>query len=92
MPIPDAGPAASRIGVLAGRLSCSDDRYANLAERLGVDHGPVAEDVRADMEAEIDALVARAYGLTADDLRVMFRDFVDAALPDAHPAEVCCRP
>ena len=83
MPIPDAGPAASRIATLAGRLSCSDDRYADFAARLGVDHGPLPDDERADMEAEIDSLVARAYGLAADDLRVIFRDFVDAALPDA---------
>ena len=35
------------------------------------------------MEAEIDALVARAYGLSEADLVLIFGDFVEAALPTA---------
>lgn len=82
LPICKAASAAPRLAELAGRLSCVDDRYADLAERLGLDGvGPVEGDERAAVEAEIDALVARAYGLSEEDLLVIFEDFNEHALP-----------
>jgi len=66
---------------LAGCLSCVDDRYSDWAKRIGLDGvGPLDESVRPDMEAEIDALVAHAYGLSEADLTLIFSDFVEAAL------------
>jgi hypothetical protein len=84
LPVPDAGDASSRLVELAGRLSCVDERYADWASRIGLDGVSAGSQAdRAGMEAEIDALVARAYGLSEADLVLIFGDFVEAALPTA---------
>ena len=36
------------------------------------------------MRAEVDALVAQAYGLTEDELRFIFTDFTENAVPQAY--------
>lgn len=69
-----------QIGSLAARLSCVDDRFADFAAEAGVECGPLTEAERDDMRAEIDALVARAYGLTADELSFVFTDFTVKAV------------
>jgi len=82
--VPDAGQGAyRRVALLAATLSCVDRRYSDYARRAGVETGPVVDATRAEIEAEIDALVARAYGLTSANLRVIFGDFNEAALPAA---------
>ena len=73
-----------RIGTLAARLSCVDERFAEFAAEAGVEYGPLTEAERADLRAEIDALVARAYGLTADELRFIFTDFTENAVSPAY--------
>ena len=73
-----------RIGSLAARLSCVDKRFAEFAEEAGVECGPLTDVQRSDMRAEIDALVARAYGLTADELRFVFTDFTENAVSLAY--------
>ncbi len=84
LPIPDPGDAGARLVELAGRLSCVDDRYTDWASRIGLDGvGPADDDDQVGIEAEIDALVARAYGLSEADLVLIFGDFVEAALPAA---------
>ena len=57
------------IGKLAARLSCVDERFADFAAEAGVEFGEQTPTQRSDIRAEIDALVARAYDLTADELR-----------------------
>ena len=73
-----------RIGRLAARLSCVDGRFADFAVEAGVDWGEVAPMQRSDMRAEIDALVAHAYDLTIDELRFIFTDFTENAVPQAY--------
>lgn len=73
-----------RIGALAARLSCVDDRYAEFAAESGVECGPLADDERDDMLAEIDALVARAYGLTKDEMEFIFTDFTENSVDPAY--------
>lgn len=73
-----------RIGKLAARLSCVDERFAEFASEAGVEYGPLTEADRADLRAEIDALVADAYGLTADELRFIFTDFTENAVSPAY--------
>ena len=73
-----------RIGALAARLSCVDERFADFAADAGVPCGPVTDAQRQDMRAEIDALVARAYGLTEDELRFIFTDFTENAVSLAY--------
>jgi hypothetical protein len=81
LPIPDV---PDRVSDLAGRLSCVDDRYTDFAARAGVDCGPLAAEERTEFEAEIDALVAHAYGLSREQLEVIFNDFVEAAVPEPY--------
>ena len=68
-----------RIGELAARLSCADGRFEAFAEEAGVECGPLGEEEREAMRAEIDALTARGYGLGADELRFVFGDFTEQA-------------
>ena len=72
------------IGKLAARLSCVDERFAVFAAEAGVDCGELMVTQRNDMRAEIDALVAHAYGLTADELRFIFTDFTENAVPQVY--------
>ena len=77
-----------RIGALAARLSCGDDRFAAFAAAAGVECGPLTDGERAAYRAEIDALVAAAYGLTAADLAFIFADFTENAVSPAYRAAV----
>jgi hypothetical protein len=71
-----------RIVRAAARLSCVDDRFAVFAEATGVDCGPLLIEERAELRAEIDALVARACGLDTDELELVFSDFTLDAVPE----------
>ncbi len=73
-----------QIGKLAARLSCVDERFADFAAEAGVEYGPQTGAERDDMRAEIDALVARAYDLTEDELRFVFKDFTERAVTPAY--------
>jgi hypothetical protein len=68
----------------AARLSCVDERFSELAAAVGVEVGPLAEDQRARLRVEIDAQVARAWSLTAEDLEVLLADFTPQAVPPAY--------
>ena len=77
-----------RIGELAARLSCVDDRFAEFAAEAGVECGPLTDAQHNDKRAEIDALVAHAYGLTEDELRFIFTDFTENAVTPAYREKV----
>ena len=64
-----------RTVMLAGRLASSDDRFSNWAETVGVACGPLAEDEKFDMIHELDAVVARLYGLDERQLIHIFKTF-----------------
>ena len=77
-PIPRPGPddpLRRRVIALAGRLAAPDDRFAEWAERVGVEHGPLAPDVKDDHIHELDAVVAHLYGLSEDQLVHIFETF-----------------
>ena len=82
-PPPDNTPW-EHIGKLAARLSCVDERFAEFAAKTGVECGPLTDGQCNDMRAEIDALVARAYGLTVDELHFIFTDFTENAVSPAY--------
>ena len=86
-PPPDDTPW-EQISSLAARLSCVDDRFADFASEAEVECGPLTEAERDDMRAEIDALVARAYGLTADELGFVFTDFTEKAVSTVYRERV----
>ena len=73
-----------QIGRLAARLSSVDERFADFAKEAGVKCGPLTDTQRSNTRAEIDALVARAYGMTEDELRFIFTDFTENAVSPAY--------
>jgi hypothetical protein len=64
----------------AARLSCQDDRFIDFAASAGVACGPLDGDEATSLLVEIDALVAKAYRLSASDLGIIFDDFTEAAV------------
>jgi hypothetical protein len=75
--------AYEQIARAAARLSCPNDRFAAFAESTGVECGPLHPEERDELRAEIDALVAHAYGLDAEELELVFSDFtLDAVSED----------
>jgi hypothetical protein len=66
---------AGRVVALAGRLAAPDRRFAEWAAAVGVAHGPLPEDEKQDMIAELDALAARLYGLGERQLIHIFETF-----------------
>lgn len=72
----------------AARLSCADERFADFAAATGVEVGPLSDDERDRLRADIDARVARAWNLTADELDVVFSDFTLDAVPEAYRRRV----
>ena len=86
-PLPDNTPWES-IGKLAARLSCVDDRFEEFATEAGVECGELTPGQRNDMRAEIDTLVAHAYGLSADEMRFIFTDFTENAVPQTYRDQV----
>ncbi len=75
----------------AARLSAVDDRYADFAVATGVECGPLSDPERMQLRVEIDARVARAWRLTADDLGVIFDDFTADAVPPAYRSDLIDR-
>jgi hypothetical protein len=78
LPVPRPGrdhPLWQRVVALAGRLASPDDRFAGWAATLGVAAGPLSPDEKADMIQELDAVVARLYGLSESQLVHVFETF-----------------
>jgi hypothetical protein len=78
LPIPRperADPRWRRAVLLAGRLAAPDERFADWAAAVGVDHGPLAPDIKQDMINELDAVVAHLYGLDEAQLTHIFETF-----------------
>jgi hypothetical protein len=68
-------PLRVRIVQIAGSLAAVDKRFATWAKAVGVKVGSVKDDDKADLEAELDALVAHLYGLTRDQVEHIFKTF-----------------
>ena len=64
-----------RVVALAGRLAAPDDRFAEWADRLRVECGPVDADEKVDHIRELDAVVAHLYGLDEGQLVHVFETF-----------------
>jgi Eco57I restriction-modification methylase len=64
-----------RVVAVAGRLAAPDRRFADWAKAVGVEHGSLPEDQKQDMIAELDAVVARLYGLSEEQLIHIFETF-----------------
>jgi hypothetical protein len=75
----------------AARLSCVDDRFKDFAAATGVEYGPLSDDEREELRADIDARVARAWKLTPEELEIVFSDFTLDAVPEAYRDRVRAR-
>lgn len=60
---------------LAGRLACPDDRFAEWAATVGVEHGSLVADEKEDMIYELDSVVAQLYGVDEPQLIHIFETF-----------------
>ncbi len=76
-PVPDDyhNDTAKKIICLASRLSSPDERFRELAGAVGVPFGPLTMKERLEMTAELNALVARHYGLTREEMAVILESF-----------------
>jgi len=77
-PVPRPGrdnPLWLRTVELAGRLACPDDRFAEWAQAVGVEFGPLEGDEKEALVFKLDAVVAHLYGLSEDHLRHIFETF-----------------
>ena len=78
LPIPRPGGDSKlrqRIVELSGSLAAVDDRYGDWADAVGVDYGPLDEDEKRDKIYELDAVVAHLYGLSRENLEIIFETF-----------------
>lgn len=69
------------VALRAARLSCVDERFSGFAGDVGVDFGPLSEGETMQLRADIDAHIARAYGLESTDLECLFDGFSLDAIP-----------
>ena len=59
----------------AGKLSCIDKRYEELANKIGIKIIKIDEKEKNDLICYLDALVSKAYNLTIEDVEVIFKSF-----------------
>jgi len=64
-----------RVIEIAGRLACTDERFAVWAGEIGVEYGPIDENEKQDMIHELDAVVAHLYDLSVEQLIHIFESF-----------------
>jgi hypothetical protein len=75
-PVPaprDDDPKRRRIEAISGVLAAVDERFATWATDVGVPVGSAVD--REELVAELDALVARLYGLDERQVRHIFETF-----------------
>jgi hypothetical protein len=80
----DRGPGAEVVRISA-RLTCRASEFEELAEVLGVECAPLAKDEERDLRAQLDARVARLYGLSEQHLELILADFRQSADPEGSP-------
>jgi hypothetical protein len=69
-------PRRLRTIEVAGQLAARDEGFGEWAEAVGVPVGSVTTSTQqAEMEAELDALVAHLYGLSRDQVEHVFKTF-----------------
>ena len=64
-----------RVVNLSGRLAAVDERYADWANAVGVEYGPLDEETKQEKIHELDAVVAHLYGLSREHVEVIYETF-----------------
>lgn len=77
LPVPriDSGPIFKDIVKKVAQLTCTTSEYAKLREDVGIDFAVVNENDRKIVQAQIDALVAKLYGITESELAHILSKF-----------------
>ena len=70
---------------LSGRLICRGPEFAELADVLGVECGPLGSSDEYGLRAELDARVAHLYGLSAAQLQLVLDDFRQSESAESSP-------
>jgi hypothetical protein len=78
------GATARELAKVAGRLSCIDERYSEVAQEMDVECGPLNPTQRLSLRAKADAIVARAWGLRTTDVELLLTDFTKDAVTEEH--------
>ncbi len=79
-PVPRPGNGSKlrqRVTELSGRLAAVDDRYADWADAVGVEYGPIGEEEKQKKIYELDAVVSHLYDLSREYVQVIFETFHD---------------
>jgi hypothetical protein len=76
-PVPSSidDETASQIVQISTRLSSVDERFKDFAQELGVSCGPLTMKDRVELTAKLNALVARHYRLSKDQLEIILQSF-----------------
>ena len=75
----------------ASRLSCPDDRFSDFAHELEIEPDVLPQAHAERLKIEIDARAAKAWGLSPEDLQVMFTDFTLDAVPASYRRSLLTR-
>lgn len=76
VPRPDPeNPLRQRVVNIAGNLAAIDSRYKEWADELGVEWGSIDEDEKEKRIHELDAVVSHLYGLSRNQVEVVFETF-----------------
>jgi hypothetical protein len=76
VPRPDRGdPCWQRVVQISGHLATPDGRFSDWADTVEAEVGTVSEHQKEDLVAELDAVVAHLYGLSAAQLEHVFTTF-----------------
>jgi hypothetical protein len=68
-------PLAKRIGEISAKLSSCDERYDDFASAFGIRPTQITLREWIELTAELNALVAKHYGLSRDDLAVILESY-----------------
>ncbi|MFI8440232.1 Eco57I restriction-modification methylase domain-containing protein [Streptomyces rochei] len=80
----DSG-AGAKVVELSARLTCRSPKFDDLARVLGVECAPLPKAEEYTLRAELDALVAHLYGLSASQLELILADFRQSADTEGSP-------
>ncbi|MFE3375801.1 Eco57I restriction-modification methylase domain-containing protein [Streptomyces anulatus] len=80
----DHGPGAEVVR-LSARLVCRSSEFEELAAVLNVDCAPLPKQEERSLRAQLDAMVARLYGLTGSQLDLILADFRQSADSEGSP-------